>query len=652
VKLNRLWVAVAAVAALCVAPGAASASLNQWHPLVESGGNLISVVQAPSQPNDIYALSDTQFFASTDAGSTWKMRTVPCGDGKSLVVYPDAPLTVFAACSDGTVYRSDDGGSSWQAADAGVSGFGWATLAVAPGASHTLYAGLALPGVPNVFRSTDGGGTWTPVDSSYGPVSEIAIDPTDPSHLAAATWAGVILSTDSGVTWSSGYGSGGFEHVAFDPTDASTLWATRPDGDVAKSTDGGLTWTDLSAGPTNLHALAVGTGVVYAGGRGGVFRTTDGGASWQSDDLSPQVASAIAIDQGDPNHLFVGTQAYPASMGSVWGAEFQAGSSQPYTLMGTDPVTDLTPTSATLNGTIAALFPGDSGFYMFGWGLTSPSEHAIGFHSLTPASADQAVSQSLTGLTPDTTYHVALEGAVQFLQSTNSPTGNEVTFTTPPAVAPTLQAPPAVTFVRGGQVNGGQLPLALSWANQPGTYAIASAQAEASRTGGQWMSLAPSDLQGATTLVLPGKPAYRFRASLTDDHGLTGPWATTWALVPRLVGDRNSAITWSRGWTVHPDPAADGGTTHTATTRASMSFSFTGRSLAIVAPMGAHLAPLQATIDGQAAGTITPTATQTSNRQIVAVWTWPADAVHTLRLQARPTAAQPTAVLDALTVLR
>jgi hypothetical protein len=228
--------------------------------------------------------------------------------------------------------------------------------------------------------------------------------------------------------------------------------------------------------------------------------------------------------------------------------------------------------------------------------------------------------------------------------------GNEVTFTTPPAVAPSLEAPPAVTIAHG-QVNGGQLPLALSWANQAGTYPVASAQAQASRAGAPWVSLTPSGLQTATALVIPAA-SYQFRVSLADDHALSGDWTTTGALLPRRVGDRNSAITWSRAWKVHPDPAADGGTTHTATTGAGMTFSFTGRSLAIVAPMGADLAPLVATIDGHAAGTITPSANKTSNRRIVAVWTWPADAIHTLRLQARPTAARPTAVLDALAVLR
>ena len=94
---------------------------------------------------------------------------------------------------------------------------------------------------------------------------------------------------------------------------------------------------DMSAGPTHLHALAVGPGLVYVGGDDGVFQTTDGGASWQTDDLYPQVPSAIAIDQGDTNHLFVGMRDYPTE-GAAWSAEFDAGHSDPYTLMATDPV--------------------------------------------------------------------------------------------------------------------------------------------------------------------------------------------------------------------------------------------------------------------------------------------------------------------------
>jgi hypothetical protein len=166
------------------------------------------------------------------------------------------------------------------------------------------------------------------------------------------------------------------------------------------------------------------------------------------------------------------------------------------------------------------------------------------------------------------------------------------------------------------------------------------------------VSLTPSDLQRATTLVTPGMPAYLFRASLADDHGLTGPWATTRSLVPRLVGDRNSAIAWSRGWRTQTSSSAVDGTIHTAKARVGMTFSFTGRSLAVIAPLGAHLAPFLVTIDGRAAGTITPSATWTTDRRIVAVWSWPADGTHTLRLRTRPSSSRPTAILDALAVLR
>src|SRR5262249_15380871 len=152
----------------------------------------------------------------------------------------------------------------------------------------------------------------------------------------------------------------------------------------------------------------------YVGGDDGVFQTTDGGATWQKDDLYPEVPSAIAIDQGDANHLFVGMED-SATEGAAWSAEFQAGHSDQYALMGTERVRALTPPSATLNSTIAARFPGDYGFYWFGWGLSSPSEHSLGLHTLTASATDQPVSQAITGLTPDTTYHVAVQGSIQFL---------------------------------------------------------------------------------------------------------------------------------------------------------------------------------------------------------------------------------------------
>src|SRR5207249_2489162 len=106
--------------------------------------------------------------------------------------------------------------------------------------------------------------------------------------------AAVALATVARAgTWvSHGPEGGSILALAIDPTTPSTLYAATRSGGVFKSTDGGGSWTDVNMGLTNLdvHAVAVDPtngNVVYAGvtphsfpGATGIFKSTDGGGSW------------------------------------------------------------------------------------------------------------------------------------------------------------------------------------------------------------------------------------------------------------------------------------------------------------------------------------------------------------------------------------
>ena len=114
-----------------------------------------------------------------------------------------------------------------------------------------------------------GQGVWTS-GGPYGSVKALAIDPSTPTTLYAATeYGGVFKSTDSGGTWAAAntglaavYAFGSVNALAIDPKTPSTLYAgTEGLGDdgVYKSTDSGGTWAAANAGLTykRVRALAI-----------------------------------------------------------------------------------------------------------------------------------------------------------------------------------------------------------------------------------------------------------------------------------------------------------------------------------------------------------------------------------------------------------
>jgi photosystem II stability/assembly factor-like uncharacterized protein len=162
------------------------------------------------------------FFRSSDGGYTWEeVPAGPFEDAATLgiAVHPQDSLKLFAATSSG-LYFSDDGGDAWQlnrnltdvAADVAI----WDTdsplaqsnaviitaVVFDPHQANTLYASALQKGV---FRSEDGGVTWQ--TAAYGmdpnePVLVLVPDPNRPGVIyAGSAWSGAFVSTDGAQTW-------------------------------------------------------------------------------------------------------------------------------------------------------------------------------------------------------------------------------------------------------------------------------------------------------------------------------------------------------------------------------------------------------------------------------------------------------------------
>src|SRR5271168_3039569 len=148
-------------ATLCVwlaAPARVSAQV--WRPMGPPGGDVISLVSAPSQPSRLYlGTVDGHIFSSADEGRSWALVGRPGTRAdlvvQSLAVDPRDARVVYAAgwtldpAAGGGVFRSSDGGRTWQGA--GLAGHAVRAVALAPSAPDRLVAG-ALDGV---YRSRD-----------------------------------------------------------------------------------------------------------------------------------------------------------------------------------------------------------------------------------------------------------------------------------------------------------------------------------------------------------------------------------------------------------------------------------------------------------------------------------------------------------------
>lgn len=126
---------------------------------------------------------------------------------------------------------------------------------------NTLYAATSGEGL---FKSTDGGATWDATGLSVRYVIALAIDPATPATLyAAGEFQGVFKSTDSGATWSptglrDEASSPGVHRLVIDPGTPSTLYALSSRG-VFRSVDAGATWGTVDEGlPIGVTALASG----------------------------------------------------------------------------------------------------------------------------------------------------------------------------------------------------------------------------------------------------------------------------------------------------------------------------------------------------------------------------------------------------------
>jgi photosystem II stability/assembly factor-like uncharacterized protein len=344
-----------------------------WRPVsdgyMRTSSTIGSIRVAPSDPRVIYAGTGTDgirsnviigqgVYRSSDAGESWDFLGLEeAGQIGAVEIHPEDPDVAYAAAfgppfgpnPERGVYRTRDGGATWDHVLFVSDSVGAIDLEIHPTDPETLYAGMwraerepwsIISGCDacgdGIWKSTDGGDSWRQVTDGLpqGLIGKIdlAVSPADPDRVYALVEApddeeGLYRSDDAGESWR--FVAGGrfpknnpygtlelmerpfyYTNVDADPTDADVVWVNNER--FFKSVDGGVTWEIVPTPHGDNHDMWINPqnpDIYIQANDGGANVTLDGGRSWSSQH-NQATAELYQIDVDDrfPYWLYAGQQ--------------------------------------------------------------------------------------------------------------------------------------------------------------------------------------------------------------------------------------------------------------------------------------------------------------------------------------------------------
>ncbi len=318
-------------------------------------GSVGAIAVAPSDPNVVYVgMGEAQIrgvatshgdgvYRSNDAGRTWHhLGLEETRHIAAVRVDPTDPDLVYVAAQGYTgkdspergVYRSSDGGDSWQRVLHVSDRAGASSLALDVTNPRILYAGIwqhrrhpwkVESGGPDsgLYKSVDGGDSW--IELTEGLPEEMGkvgvdVSPARPQRVWAIVEAeegGLFRSDDGGETWRrvndervlrarAWY----YTRVVADPIDEDTVYVLN--APVMKSVDGGKSFTRVRVPHGDNHALWIHPADhrrMINGNDGGANVSTNGGASWSTQANQPTAQFyRVNTDRQFPYRVYGGQQ--------------------------------------------------------------------------------------------------------------------------------------------------------------------------------------------------------------------------------------------------------------------------------------------------------------------------------------------------------
>lgn len=292
-------------------------------------------------------------YKSTDAGKTWThmglekaglIGRVRIDPKNPNIVFVAAIGNIFGANKERGVYRTKDGGKTWEQVLVISDKTGAVDLSMDPKNSAVIFAGMwtvrrepwsitsgSMEG--GLYRSLDGGNTWQkitnglPTKVMVGKIA-VAVSGADSKRVyalieAANDEGGVFRSDDGGATWSRVNSSRNLQQRAFyycriyaDPVDVDTVYGLNTGN--YKSTDGGKTFGGFSGTHGDNHDLWINptnNTIIINANDGGASITKDLGANWSpQDNQTTAEIYRIEIDRRWPYWVY-GAQQDNGSVG-------------------------------------------------------------------------------------------------------------------------------------------------------------------------------------------------------------------------------------------------------------------------------------------------------------------------------------------------
>jgi len=234
---------------------------------------------------------------------SWEARDIPDG-GEDFVLFSRSSGWSFAGGTGGSIYRSTDGGDSWNAQSSGT------TNAIRDGNGFVGSLAIAVGDGGTILKTVDGGASWTAKPSGTTANLYAYLEGAAGHRFAAGAGGTLLRSTDTGETWQPiATGTTADLHdLDVSGLDANWMLAVGGGGTVLRSTDAGSTWCFLDAETTvDLFAADMVNSTKYvvagAGGYLAVTQTSGGGCYVPSDVPGPDVARELRLSGPWPQPL-------------------------------------------------------------------------------------------------------------------------------------------------------------------------------------------------------------------------------------------------------------------------------------------------------------------------------------------------------------
>jgi photosystem II stability/assembly factor-like uncharacterized protein len=327
-----------------------------WEPITDNSvfgtGSVGAIGLSDSDPNTIYVgMGESPIrgnvshgdgvYKSTDAGKTWKkvgledtrqISRIRVHPKNSDIVYVAALGHVWAPNDQRGIFRSKDGGKTWQKVFYRSDKAGASDLIIDPTNANILYAGfwevyrkpwtLESGGAGSgIFKSTDGGDTWTEITRNPGlpksmvGIVGITVSQANPDRLWAIVEAedgGVFRSDNAGKTWTKTNEQRNLRQRAWyysriyaDPKSPDTVYVLNTG--FYKSNDAGKTFNSISVPHGDNHDLWIAPddpNRMINSNDGGANVSFNGGKSWTDQDQATAQFYRVALDNDFPYNIY------------------------------------------------------------------------------------------------------------------------------------------------------------------------------------------------------------------------------------------------------------------------------------------------------------------------------------------------------------